>query len=47
MAPCRLCWWPTDSEAIAPAPVQGCLKDDHEVLEAIATLPSASIPSMS
>jgi hypothetical protein len=26
---------------------QGCLKDDHEVLEAIATLPSASIPSMS
>jgi hypothetical protein len=26
---------------------QGCLKDDHEVLESIATLPSASIPSMS
>jgi hypothetical protein len=25
---------------------QGCLKDDHEVLEAIATLPSASVPSM-
>jgi hypothetical protein len=30
-----------------PTCTQGCLKDDHEVLEAIATLPSASIPSMS
>jgi hypothetical protein len=32
MAPCRLCWWPTDSEAIAPAPVE--MKD-----QCVAPLP--------